>query len=384
MKKKREISKEEFLNYLNSDNGKEKHAVEKASLSDPFMQEALEGFEGFPEPQDAIFELDQRLKPAKNWRALGVAASIIFLFSAITIWVITLSSETGMVAMENVKKQEKIVSPSPANSRGASDSAISLNKDTRKLHSVDSDGNVMVNEEVSPERAKESEELDNLNEKPALKDLPSPMIQEADKNTFGEKSLSRSGVQLDSMPVLDREIITPTSIAKGEINESKEVEVRSVEVQQKRKESARSNKKATNKDAKAPASTSWKMEDALAPESSTSSQGPSVSDQLNEAKDLYEKQDFLKSLDVCKKILAENPNQDNALFYAGMNEKKLKNSQKSILYFEKVPKNSAKYFDARWELYELLSSEPDKANAILKELASQPNAYQERAKQLLK
>ena len=222
-------------------------------------------------------------------------------------------------------------------------------------------------------------------ESPKQKNLPAPIQGPSEIIENENKALSRAEGEFDSIE-LDRSVrvAETSSDSKAEINLEKGAVIETYKV--KRKESNKSSKKATNVNTKpmSPSSAQGYALDSITLKSASSTESQSLNDQIKDAKELFEKQNYLKSLDLCKRILAENLNQDAALFYAGMNEKMLGNSQKSILYLEKVPKTSEKYFEARWNLYELISSEPEKANAILKELASQPNIYQDKAKGLLK
>lgn len=101
----------------------------------------------------------------------------------------------------------------------------------------------------------------------------------------------------------------------------------------------------------------------------------------------YEQADYKASFAMFKKIAADEPQNTEAAFYAGLSAMGNKDHENAAIYLEKVhlsPENPNSA-DALWYLamLQLEQNKPERALDFLNELAASPNSWQQKAKSLI-
>ena len=101
----------------------------------------------------------------------------------------------------------------------------------------------------------------------------------------------------------------------------------------------------------------------------------------------YEQADYNASFDAFKKIVAAEPQNTEAAFYAGLSAMGKKDLENAQIYLEKVhlaPENENSD-DALWYLamLQLQQNKPERALDFLNELAASSNSWQQKAKVLI-
>ncbi|MFY0685895.1 MAG: carboxypeptidase-like regulatory domain-containing protein [Cyclobacteriaceae bacterium] len=127
-KSKNDIDKKQLLEYLSGPKkGKPANEIERKALDDPFLKEAIQGFEGMDTAeieQDLKFLQSQTVKGPRNKWWLSIAASVgLLLISTGIIWylVIPADTDTSIALNENSESKmekeepiEEIVLPDPS------------------------------------------------------------------------------------------------------------------------------------------------------------------------------------------------------------------------------------------------------------------------------
>lgn len=381
MKKRKTISKDDFISYLSSEKGSQRHKVERDALSDPFLEEAIEGFEEWNNSSgsiNAIQELDNRIRPAQNkWRIMGTAAAVLLMLGLTMFWIKNLSEDTSQLAIKTEEK--KLSSPS---------------------ETTDSISKLLNPEVINPVTPSDAyiQEDDRAKNGPSHGDIPPGRSEELSNKDVEEDNISlpwAGTLSKENVPVTKPVSTDTMSYTLAEVAEEKEElkldnssgstfeykkskDVSSVK-QKRKAESAKSERAAPS-----PSSVSDDVKGEVGVVPIDTDAQDKLKTKMTEAKNLYQQKDFKRSLKICTEILSENPVLAEALYYSGLNERQLGNPKKALNHFEKVNKLSIFYYNSRWNMYELLTSDTVKSRAILSELAAEPNEYQDKARVLLK
>lgn len=100
-------NREEFISYFNRMSSREKQALEQQRLKDPFLSDALDGFEENVAALNSIKKLDKRYYSARNrlWR---ISSVVILSLSMVIVYLNTRTSSTVKTPVQSSKKYVQV------------------------------------------------------------------------------------------------------------------------------------------------------------------------------------------------------------------------------------------------------------------------------------
>ncbi|MEO5910609.1 MAG: TonB family protein [Pelobium sp.] len=126
-------------------NNAEMHDLEAKALDDPFLKDAMDGFEDFPIQQQDITDLEERLagrliekeKRKSIWglKQWGIAASVIFGIALFSIY-FNQTPENQPMAVNELQKKEHIPAPIIKEENNLEDSIVKENKKLESLADI--------------------------------------------------------------------------------------------------------------------------------------------------------------------------------------------------------------------------------------------------------
>lgn len=402
------VKLEGFLGGEDKKQNKKKYELEKAMLSEPLVSDAVEGYALLGDRKKAkilIDEINQTIAGQtgkKNNRAvvMRIAAIIlvVFMISGGSLYLFDQMSGDKMTAVSNEKT-------SPV-SGILSDTVSEANKNELKSDPVKSDKLAIEREEIN-EPFGELKPTNSDGYLSTKKETAGPTDEEAPKSngmgisteTLSSRNESEKKEEIKDLPKMNAPVersIAADSVSKEELDalsymddldEIKKADKTSDQIQRntERSREPSKNKKAKSKgkaDSYAPAvkSQSESLDQEIA--SGTTRRGYLLEDGIR----LYNQGKYTEAKEIFQGVLASQPSNQEAIFYSGMSDYKMKLYDPALTSLSKVIPASRRFDEARWYISMIYIDTNRKEEAIMiwKELSKTSNSYSEKAFEKLK
>jgi hypothetical protein len=370
---------------------KKKYELEKAMLSEPLLSEAVDGYSlisNKEKTKDIINAINrtiaQQTARKKNSIAVMKIAAIfmvVFMISAV-FYYLSDQFNSNQLADVGSRKKENISTGTIDTLKGVASkdtaSQLAIDSDLKKKGLRQEENTILpANKSISSDGYISNEEINNSG--------PYDKIVEEEKKGGGTNlpTVNDQLEQDDQMPSPmmnnakeDKDLtIAPTENAVINKNAGESKKER-----KKEEPSYRATSKKSKQSTKRYYAPSFRMDEQQQDVSATKQ------NTIEDGIALYRDNKYAEAKNIFAEIKKTAPADQEALYYYGMSEYKLKSYESALTNLGKVNASSLHYDEARWNiaLIYIETGQKDQAIALLKELSKPGNAYSDKASKKLK
>ncbi len=353
----------------------EQRRIELAMADDPFLSDAIEGMMKAENPEKINADLaaiqesidrksNRKIRPLQNWRRWAQAAAALLILSA-GIWLV---NDRFNQSTEKLFTDEFEPYPAPPPESATTPDQEVVDEEIKQTRPSESPAATDEVRDRKPSQTEETEQLSVPQESVTIQDEPASVGEE-----LYEEQVT---------PSADRTVSEETQVTDNRsFNETA--------IQTDAASGNRIESKAEQPSVAATKSTeSVSMSERQAIEKKEAKGKPGINEPaLEEAMQLYEAGKYAAANAQFEKVLAGDPSNEQALFYAGVSYLAAGNADEAIAKLKKLEnkKNGAYYEAALW--YQALAfiqkGEKKEAADLLEKVSKLNGAYKEKAAELL-